>query len=186
MPVQEQTNQQYQSVIAKCREVFLKKAADYGPSWLIFRMPSVTDQIYIKAERIRSLQQTGINKVGDTEADEFSAIINYCVIAALLLKVQENPDTAAAWKDTDTLAQAYEDAIRDAFDTMQAKNHDYGEVWRKMRISSMTDLILVKIQRIKQIEDNEGRVSVSEGVGSNYVDILNYAVFCLIRMSETA
>ncbi len=178
------TNQQYARVIAKCRDTFARKAADYGPSWLILRMPSVTDQIYIKAERIRSLQESGENKVGDPASVEFMAIINYCVIALLLLEVQKKPSLAEAWLSPEPLMKAYDEAIILTFDTMMAKNHDYGEAWRKMRVSSMTDLILMKIHRIKQIEDNGGKVSVSEGVEGNYVDILNYAVFCLIRMDE--
>ncbi len=181
-----QTNTQYQQVIKECRNLFMHKARDYGTAWRILRMPSVTDQIFIKAERIRSLQETGVNKVGDSEEGEFVAIVNYCVIALMLLdfegvgqeKIDETLDTL------ELLADLYDEKVEMAYETMQGKNHDYGEVWRKMRISSITDLILMKILRLKQIEDNRGKLSVSEGPEANYIDILNYAVFSLIKINE--
>ncbi|MEM6346979.1 MAG: DUF1599 domain-containing protein [Bacteroidota bacterium] len=182
----EKTTRQYHEVIATCRSLFLKKAADYGPSWTILRLPSVTDQILIKAERIRSLQETGINKVGEDEKGEFIAIVNYCAIALILFKNQDlaRADLNLQMTDIDTLSKAYDANVQWAFETMERKNHDYGEAWRKMRISSITDLILMKINRLKQMEDNDGVVKVSEGVDANYIDMLNYAVFVLIKMAE--
>lgn len=181
-----QTESQYRQIITQCRDLFLRKARDYGVSWVILRMPSVTDQIYIKAERIRSLQQTGVNQVGESEEGEFVGIVNYCVIALLLLELQEGDAESRrqALARHEVLAAAYDEKVQGVFETMQKKNHDYGEAWRKMRISSMTDLILMKILRLKQIEDNAGLLEVSEGPDANYTDILNYAVFCLIRMQE--
>ncbi|MEL6590082.1 MAG: DUF1599 domain-containing protein [Bacteroidota bacterium] len=182
----EKTAQQYHEVIASCRNLFLKKAADYGPSWTILRLPSVTDQILIKAERIRSLQETGVNKVGESETGEFIAIVNYCVIALILFQHQDQDQQSlnAEMSALETLTQAYDANVKWAFETMERKNHDYGEAWRKLRISSITDLILMKINRLKQIEDNAGKVSVSEGVDANYIDMLNYAVFVLIKKQE--
>lgn len=182
----EKTIGQYEDVIRKCRMLFLKKARDYGTSWKILRMPSVTDQIFIKAERIRSLQETGINKVGEDIEGEFIGIVNYCVIALLLWQAFKSGVKLAPAKSVneDKIAQEYDQAVKQAFDTMMNKNHDYGEAWRSMRISSMTDLILMKIFRLKQIEDHGGATIVSEGPDANYIDMLNYAVFCLIKISE--
>jgi len=176
------TTQEYTAVIARCKSLFLNKAKDYGTAWSVLRMPSVTDQIFIKAERIRSIQQSGVNKVGDSIEGEFIGIINYCVIALVLNEVHTRragifPDE---WAQSPALGQVYAQKADIALQTMRDKNHDYGEAWRKMRVSSMTDLILMKIFRLKQIEDNQGKTLVSEGVEANYVDILNYAVFCLI------
>lgn len=179
----ERTAQQYRQVIARCRSLFLQKAQDYGPSWLILRLPSVTDQILIKAERCRTLQETGVNRVGESEAAEFVGIVNYCAIALMLIEraeMQEHFD----YQNHTTLSERYDAAIARAWATLERKNQDYGEAWRKMRVSSMTDLILMKIQRLKQIEDNQGRVQVSEGPEASYIDMLNYAVFCLIRQEE--
>ena len=176
-----QTLEQYNAVIAECKALFLRKAADYGTAWTILRMPSVTDQIGIKAERIRSIQEKQVNLVGDSLESEFIGIINYCLIALMLLDRQKEVQNLA---DSDVLSQAYEAKVEVVRDTMLQKNHDYGEAWRNMRISSMTDLILMKILRVKQIEDNEGKTQVSEGVAANYIDMLNYAVFCLILMRE--
>lgn len=177
----ENTVHQYQEIIAFCKAVFLDKARDYGLSWTILRMPSVTDQIYIKAERIRSIQETGVNKVGDSVEDDFKGVLNYCVIALMLLDM---PEDQRQLESIDILDSFYESKVKLAFDTMLKKNHDYGEAWRKMRVSSITDLILMKIHRLKQIEDNQGNTLISEGVDANYIDILNYAVFSLIKLSE--
>ncbi|MFN0201896.1 MAG: DUF1599 domain-containing protein [Bacteroidia bacterium] len=177
----EKTQQQYQKVVEKCKNLFLKKAKDYGTAWTILRMPSVTDQIGIKANRIRTLQETGENMVGDSIESEFVGIINYCIIALILLEMKKNPIKI---ENAEVLETVYEVGVRLSYETMLKKNHDYGEVWRKMRISSMTDLILMKILRLKQIEDNEGLTLVSEGVEANYIDIMNYAVFCLILGEE--
>ena len=179
------TPAQYQAVIGRCRQLFLQKARDYGTAWRILRMPSVTDQLLIKAERIRSLQEKGVNLVGESETAEFIGIINYCVIALLLLDLQAGTE-AADLDDPEQLAAAYDARIALAYATLEKKNHDYGEAWRKMRVSSMTDLILMKIHRLKQIEDNAGRTLVSEGAAANYIDMLNYAVFCLILTGESA
>ncbi|MEO0897625.1 MAG: DUF1599 domain-containing protein [Bacteroidota bacterium] len=181
-----QTNQQYNEVIQQCRSLFLKKAKDYGTSWRILRMPSVTDQIYIKAERIRSIQEKKENKVGESIEGEFVGIINYCVIALMLLEFQAaGQDTIEETLDSmDRLTGMYDLKVKYAFDVMQRKNHDYGEAWRKMRVSSITDLILMKIFRLKQMEDNAGNLLVSEGPDANYVDMLNYAVFSLILINE--
>lgn len=181
-----QTNLQYQSVIKECRSLFLNKARDYGTSWRILRMPSITDQIFIKAERIRSIQETKVNLVGDSVEGEFIGIINYCVIALMLIDFQgEDEKKIAETLDTlELLHKFYDKKVSYAYDTMIKKNHDYGEAWRKMRISSMTDLILMKIYRLKQMEDNEGKLLASEGPDANYVDIMNYAIFCMIKISE--
>ena len=176
------TNEQYKAIIANCKSLFMKKALDYGTSWTILRMPSVTDQIMIKADRIRTIQEKKVNKVGDSIEGEFIGMINYCIIALILLDRVGN--SQAEIKDMDELKRLYEEKAELAYQTMLKKNHDYGESWRKMRISSMTDLILMKIMRLKQIEDNEGKTIVSEGVDANYIDILNYSVFCLILDSE--
>ncbi len=175
---------QYDTVIDRCRSLFLAKARDYGTAWAILRMPSVTDQIYIKAERIRSIQETGENRVGDSIESEFIGIVNYCAIALMLLRMHEAPEQQARLEQTDALAAFYDEQVHEAKQVMSRKNHDYGEVWRKMRISSITDLILMKIHRLKQIEDNQGKTEVSEGVAANYIDMLNYAAFCLIKIGE--
>ena len=182
----EKTIGQYEAVIKTCKMLFLKKARDYGTSWKILRMPSVTDQIFIKAERIRSLQETGVNKVGEDIEGEFIGIVNYCVIALLLWQAYKLGKKLVPAKSIDAskISQEYDQTIKTAFDTMMNKNHDYGEAWRNMRISSMTDLILMKIFRLKQIEDHDGSTLVSEGPDANYIDMLNYAVFCLIKISE--
>lgn len=179
-----QTLTAYQAVIERCRALFLAKARDYGTAWTILRMPSVTDQIYIKAERIRSIQESGENRVGDSVEGEFIGIVNYCAIALMLLRLQEEPAEQVRLQAEASLAAFYDEQIAEAQQVMAHKNHDYGEAWRKMRISSITDLILMKIYRLKQIEDNQGKTEVSEGVAANYIDMLNYAAFCLIKNSE--
>ncbi|MEL6628200.1 MAG: DUF1599 domain-containing protein [Bacteroidota bacterium] len=180
-----QTQQQYEAVIARCKSLFLKKAQDYGTSWRILRMPSITDQIYIKAERIRSIQESGENKVGDSIEGEFMGIINYCAIALILWKFQgkDEQEIEAKVSNLADLETLYDEQVTMSYEVMEKKNHDYGEAWRKMRISSITDLILMKIFRLKKIEDNKGELLVSEGVDANYVDMLNYAVFSLIKMN---
>lgn len=162
---------EYEQVINSCCSLFEKKAKDYGTAWTILRLPSVTDQIGIKADRIRTLQETKENKVGDSIESEFIGIVNYCIIALMLLDL----NSKGSFHDY----MYYADICKE---TMCKKNHDYGEAWRKMRITSITDLILMKILRIKQIEDNNHILLSSEGVDANYIDILNYAIFCLIKM----
>lgn len=175
------TNQQFEEIIASCRKLFLAKSKDYGTSWTILRLPSLTDQIYIKALRIRQLQEGAENRVGESAENEFVGIINYCIIALILYSHGQGK----ALPDNDeTLAAAYDAGVKAAYDTLQAKNHDYGEAWRDMRVSSITDLILMKILRLKKIEDNAGKTLVSEGVDANYIDMLNYAVFALILSEE--
>jgi hypothetical protein len=175
------TETQYHKVIATCKSLFLKKTKDYGTSWRILRLPSITDQIFIKAQRIRSIQEKGTQKVADNINTEFVGIINYCVIALIQLELPaETPQDI----DYESVAKLYDKHIANNLELLLNKNHDYGEAWREMRISSMTDLILMKILRVKQIEDNSGKTIVSEGVAANYQDMLNYAVFCLILMEE--
>lgn len=177
-----ETMTQYDSVVAFCKNLFMKKAKDYGTSWEILRMPSVTDQIGIKADRIRSIQEKQRNLVGDTIESEFVGIINYCIIALIL--ASRNTNSTSSVVNVDALSGIYDQVVAEVRNTLIKKNHDYGEAWRKMRITSMTDLILMKILRIKQIEDNKGRTIASEGIEANYTDIMNYAIFCLILMTE--
>lgn len=177
----QQTSDQYDAVIKSCRDLFKKKMRDYGCAWRILRLPSLTDQIFIKAQRIRSLQQNEVRKVEDDEQDEFIGIINYCVMALIQLDlgVAEQPDLS----DKEAL-QRYDNGIAETKSLMENKNHDYGEAWREMRVSSLTDLILQKLLRVKQIEDNLGKTQVSEGVDANYRDIINYSVFALIHLNS--
>ncbi|RNI30395.1 DUF1599 domain-containing protein [Rufibacter immobilis] len=177
-----QTAQEYQRVISACQELFLKKTQDYGTAWRILRLPSITDQIFIKAQRIRSIQEKGTQKIQDDITSEFVAIVNYCVIALMQeqLLAQVVEEQALPVEQVQAL---YEDQIRKTRALQEDKNHDYDEAWRSMRVESMTDLILMKIYRTKQIEDNAGQTLVSEGVEANYRDMLNYAVFCLIKLN---
>lgn len=176
-----QTETEYQRIIQRCKELFLQKNKDYGTAWRILRLPSITDQIFIKAQRIRTLQETGVSKVGEGVEPEFIGIINYCIMA--LIQLQLTPD-ARTDIPTDELEQRYDEQVGQVINLLFAKNHDYGEAWRDMRVSSMTDIILMKLLRTKQIEDNRGNTLVSEGVGANYMDMINYAVFCLIKLSN--
>ena len=177
----EKTSKQYDEVIASCQKVFEAKMKDYGSSWRILRTSSLTDQIFIKAQRIRTLQTTGTNKVGESIAGEFSAMVNYGLIALIQLELgdTEEPDMPL-----DLASELYNKHAVEVKELMLKKNHDYGEAWRDMRVSSLTDLILVKLLRIKQIEDNAGVTEVSEGIDANYHDIVNYSVFALIKLSE--
>jgi hypothetical protein len=177
----EKTAQQFDNVTNLCREVFVKKMKDYGFAWRILRTPSLTDQIYIKANRIRSIESKGESKVNEGNVPEFIGIINYSVMALVQLEkgVAEEADL-----DEKTGLELYEKYLQAAKDLMLDKNHDYDEAWRNMRISSLTDIILMKLLRIKQIEDNDGQTLVSEGLDANYFDIINYAVFALIQIQE--
>lgn len=177
------TTAEYNAVIDYCKELFIKKTKDYGTAWRIMRLSSITDQLYIKAKRIRTLEEKKVSKVGDDIADEFVAIVNYCVIALMQLDLGDSGDENLAVEVVD---KEYTSKVNETRDLMFAKNHDYGEAWRDMRISSMTDLILMKLYRVKQIEDNAGQTLVSEGFVGNYQDMLNYAVFCLIKMGFAA
>ena len=176
-----QTEIEYRQVIALCKALFDKKNKDYVTSWRILRLPSLTDQIFIKAQRIRSIQDKGLQKIEDGIEGEFIGIINYCIIA-LIQKSLANSDQMEF--STEEIGQHYDQQVEITLELLRNKNHDYGEAWRDMRISSMTDLILMKIFRTKQIENNLGVTLVSEGVEANYQDMLNYAVFCLIQLKQ--
>lgn len=174
------TSIEYKQVINNCKELFAKKTRDYGTAWRILRLPSITDQIFIKAQRIRSIQDKGTQKVGDPISDEFVGIINYCVIALIQIELEKSSKTEMTFEELEPL---YDKAVDETFSLLQDKNHDYGEAWRDMRVSSITDIILMKLLRVKQIEDNNGKTLVSEGVKANYQDMINYAVFALILSS---
>tara|TARA_R110002020_G_scaffold85914_6_gene211907 strand:+ start:62079 stop:62690 length:612 start_codon:yes stop_codon:yes gene_type:complete len=175
------TSKQYDAVVLMCRELFEKKMKDYGSAWRILRLPSLTDQIFIKAQRIRSLQQNEVRKVNEGEAGEFIGIINYSIMALIQLDlgVVDQPDL-----NVEKALKVYDEKIALTKELMENKNHDYGEAWREMRVSSLTDLILQKLLRVKQIEDNKGKTLVSEGIDANYKDMINYSVFALILMNE--
>ena len=177
----EKTAIEYREVIATCKALFEKKTRDYGTAWRILRLPSITDQIFIKAQRIRSIQEKGSQRVDDPIRDEFIGIINYSLIAMLQLRLEGSSDMDLSFEALEPL---YDDAVNDTFELLQNKNHDYGEAWREMRVSSITDIILMKLLRVKQIEDNAGRTLVSEGVKANYQDMINYSVFALIKLKE--
>lgn len=176
------TEFEYRQIIAICRELFQKKNKDYGTSWRILRLSSLTDQIFIKAQRIRSIQEKGVQKIDDGIEGEFIGIINYCIIAMIQKQLEGSAQMEFSEHELDDL---YDEQVSKTLNLLLNKNHDYGEAWRDMRVSSMTDLILMKIFRTKQIEDNQGHTLVSEGVEANYQDMLNYAVFCLIQMGMT-
>jgi len=176
---QTNTATEFDEVIAVCRSLFLKKTKDYGTAWRILRPSSITDQIFIKAQRIRTLEEKKVSKVGEGVTSEYIGIVNYCVIAMMQLELNENDPNEMPFE---TVEKLFEEKVTETRDLMFAKNHDYGEAWRDMRISSLTDLILMKIFRVKQIEDNEGQTLASEGVKANYQDMLNYSVFALIKL----
>lgn len=175
------TNIQYAQILQDCKEVFERKHEDYGSAWRLFRLPSLTDQMYIKANRIRSIQESGVNKIGESIEGEFMALVNYGIMALIQLELGGPKEENLG---LDTLSAYYDRVSDNVFQLMQKKNHDYGEAWREMRVESITDLILVKLLRIKQIEDNDGRTIASEGVEGNYQDIINYALFSLILLKE--
>ncbi len=175
------TSKQYDAVIKTCRTLFKNKMKDYGSAWRILRLPSLTDQIFIKAQRIRGLQENEVQKIEEDEKAEFIGIINYSVMALIQIKkgVAEQPDL-----ELDQALLLYDETIAITKQLMCDKNHDYGEAWREMRVSSLTDLILQKLLRVKQIEDNKGKTLVSEGIAANYQDIINYAVFAMIHLQN--
>lgn len=177
----EKTVSEYRQVIQACKEVFEKKTKDYGTAWRILRLPSITDQIYIKAQRIRSIQEKGSQKVADSVTDEFKGIINYCLLALIQSELQDEPRMELSYPELEPLFDGW---AQKTLELLLNKNHDYGEAWRSMRVSSMTDIILMKLLRVKQIEDNQGQTLISEGVEANYQDMINYAVFSLILMKE--
>ena len=174
-----QTSAQYDFIRDTCRELFIKKMKDYGTAWRVLRPPSLTDQIFIKAQRIRSIEQKEVSKVGEGIEPEYIGIINYCVMAVINCRISEKQELS-----TDEVQSLYDSTFQEIKELMEAKNHDYGEAWREMRIPTFTDLILMKILRIREIEDNAGQTLVSEGVEANFMDMCNYAVFALIRLSE--
>ncbi|WP_010255569.1 DUF1599 domain-containing protein [Myroides injenensis] len=176
------TSTQFDQVITQCRDLYKKKMHDYGCAWRILRLPSLTDQIYIKAQRIRSIQENDVRKVDEGEIPEFIGIINYCIMALINLEkgVANQPDLSS-----EEAIALYDAKVAECKTLMENKNHDYGEAWREMRVSSLTDLILQKLLRVKQIEDNKGETLVSEGIAANYQDILNYSVFALIHLEIT-
>ena len=175
------TKKEIDQEAAQCRSLFEKKTRDYGTSWRVMRLPSLTDQILIKANRIRSVEESGENRVGDGIRGEFIAMVNYAVMA--LIQQELGPD-AEQELPLDEALELYDKHLQETLRLMMDKNHDYGEAWRQMRISSMVDLILMKLRRIKQIEDNNGHTVASEGVEGGYMDIINYSLFCLVRMTE--
>jgi hypothetical protein len=173
------TSQEYDNVIAVCKSLFLKKTKDYGTAWRILRCSSITDQIFIKAQRIRTLEEKKVSKVGEDITSEYIGIVNYCVIAILQLELSADDPNEM---EVEVVESLFDKRVNETKELMFAKNHDYGEAWRDMRISSLTDLILMKILRVKQIEDNLGQTLASEGVKANYQDMLNYSVFALIKL----
>ena len=172
------TLSEYKQVIQQCKTLFEKKTNDYGTAWRILRLPSITDQIFIKAQRIRSIQEKGTQKVGEDITNEFVGIINYCIMAIMQIQLKGNDNTNLTYEKLEPL---YDGIANETLELLTNKNHDYDEAWRDLRVSSMTDIILMKLLRVKQIEDNEGRTQVSEGVEANYQDMINYAVFSLIK-----
>lgn len=175
------TLEQYDKAIQSSKEIFLKKTKDYGSSWRVLRTISIVDQIYIKAKRIRTIQENKVQKIGDDIVSEFKGILNYAIIGLIQLDLQ--PD-AVQESDFATVEKWYDNKVTGARNLMQDKNHDYGEAWRDMSQESYTDLILTKLNRIKQILSNDGKTIISEGIDANYYDIINYAAFALIMISE--
>lgn len=176
-----QTSAQYDSAIKVCKDIFLKKMKDYGSAWRILRTSSITDQIFIKAQRIRNIEDKGTQKVGEDIGSEYIGIVNYSIIGLMQLGLKgdermEIPD--------EEIGHLFDKYAKEAKDLMEQKNHDYGEAWRDMRLSSLTDLILMKLLRIKQIEDNKGQTIISEGIDANYFDMINYAIFATIKLSK--
>jgi len=171
------TDLQYENAVNKCREIFLKKTKDYGTSWRVYRSISIADQIYIKAKRIRNIQEKGNQKIDDNIDDEFRGILNYAVIGLIQLEIHDDEMEELPLDET---LEFYDEKVLSAKKLMQNKNHDYGEAWREMSNESFVDLILAKVLRIKQMVQNDGKTLVSEGIDANFYDILNYAVFALI------
>jgi hypothetical protein len=180
LQVMNNTSEQYDKVIKKCKDIFIKKMKDYGSSWRILRPESVTDQIFIKANRIRSIEQKGIQRVSDDILTEYIGIINYCIIGLIQLELGTNEQLELSLNKAEEL---YDHFVHITKKLMEDKNHDYGEAWREMRVSSLTDLILMKIMRVKQIEDHNGSTLISEGIEANYQDMINYSVFALIKLT---
>jgi len=176
----QKTSQQFDLVVKSCRDIFLLKLKDYGTAWRILRIPSITDQVYIKAQRIRSIDTKGAQMIDEDIRSEFIGIVNYSIIA--LIQLKRHPIDTREDLPPDEGEKLYDMYIRFAKELMLNKNHDYGEAWRNMRLGSLTDIILMKLMRVKQIEDNQGRTFISEGIDANYYDIINYAIFALIKI----
>lgn len=176
-----ETAVQFDMVIHECKDIFLTKMKDYGTAWRVLRTESITDQIYIKANRIRSIQTKGIQLVSEDQKSEFIGIVNYSVIGLIQLELGHSEELNMDKVQVEALYDKY---VQTAKNLMANKNHDYDEAWRNMRINSLTDIILMKLLRVKQIEDNKGKTFISEGVDANYLDMINYAVFALIKISE--
>ncbi len=181
LKVMSQTQEQYQKAVQECRDIFLKKARDYGTSWRVLRIISIADQIFIKAQRIRTIQQKGEQKVGDDVNSEFKGIVNYGVIGLIQLDL---PSESIEDLPVETVSQWFDKKIHFAQEVMMDKNHDYGEAWRDMSQESFVDLILMKLLRIRQIVSNDGKTLISEGIDANFVDIINYSLFALILIKE--
>lgn len=177
----QKTSKQFDQVINECRTLFSNKLSDYGASFRVLRTSSLTDQIFIKVKSLRNFQTTAVSKVGESEEENFMAIVNYSIIGLIQLEKGFADDFQ---QDNNEILELYDKFAHEAKELMLRKNHDYGEAWREMRISSITDLIYQKVLRTKQIEDNAGATLVSEGIDANYFDMLNYAAFCLIKFSE--
>ena len=176
-----QTEKQFKQALAQCRDIFEKKTLDYGTAWRVLRTISLTDQLFIKAKRIRTLEQGAARKVDEGIEDEFIGLVNYSVMALIQLELGHSDQSEL---DPAKAINLFQTKTQEAYDLMMRKNHDYGEAWRDMRVSSFTDLILMKLMRIKQIEDNEGKTLISEGLEANFFDIINYALFALIKLNE--
>lgn len=174
------TDREYDEVVAKCKDIFTKKMRDYGSAWRILRLPSLTDQIFIKAQRIQTLEQKGESKVGEGIWGEYLGIVNYCIMAQIQIDLNGDSEIEMSVEEA---SRRYDEKVQLTKELMQRKNHDYGEAWRDMRLGSLTDLILMKLYRIKQIEDNQGYTEISEGIDANYQDIMNYSIFALIKLS---
>lgn len=179
--MENKTLTQYDAVTSKCKKIFISKTADYGTSWRVFRLPSITDQIFIKAQRIRTIEIKGISKIDEGREDEYIGIINYCIMAMIQMDMANDIREEIPVDEIEVL---YNAKLEETKNLMIDKNHDYGEAWRQMRIPSFSDMLLVRLKRIKQIEGNEGKTISSEGVRSNYQDMINYAIFALIKISE--
>ncbi|MFN7913094.1 MAG: DUF1599 domain-containing protein [Bacteroidota bacterium] len=175
----QKTSEQYDIALSKCKDIFLKKMKDYGTAWRNLRPTSLTDQIFIKAQRIKSIEEKGEQKVNDDITGEYIGIINYCIIGLIQIELKDDTRIDLPY---DEVAKLYEKYLIQTKQLMLDKNHDYGEAWRDMRVSSLTDLILMKIFRVKQIEDNKGQTIISEGVDANYMDMINYSAFALIKL----
>ena len=179
--MQTNTSLEYDQVIQACKDLFIKKTKDYGTAWRILRLPSITDQIFIKAQRVRTIEDKKVSKVDEGIIPEYVGIINYCIIAMIQLDLGETETDLDI--EASRVSSFYDLKVKETKDLMMDKNHDYGEAWRDMRLASLTDLILMKLMRVKQIEDNQGSTLVSEGVIANYQDMLNYSVFALIKLN---